>query len=202
MVTGFFAEFGHCYGSYRAIGRYRKHGVKVVKTMKLRLPAALFAAPLLALSLTSAPAFAAHQTASFDGLDFGDDAGASARDGACDDMRFTGEGMTATPLAPDDIFRDASDCAAAFASGKVELSPIFIRLSGAGAIDWGDDGSQFANDGECDDLRFEGPGLTETPLIIEDVGHDASDCRAAYAAGKVRWRTGAISAIDARLIIA
>lgn len=170
--------------------------------MKLRLPAALFAAPLLAVSLTSASAFANYPAASFDGLDFGDDAGDFARDGECDDLRFTGEGMTATPLTPDDIFRDASDCAAAFASGKVALSPMFIRLAGAGAIDWGDDASQFSRDGECDDLRFEGPGLTETPLIVEDVGHDASDCRAAYAEGKVRWRTGAISAIDAKLNIA
>lgn len=170
--------------------------------MKLRLPAALFAAPLLALSLTPAPALAGHGMAGFESLDFGDDAGEFSNDGECDDLRFTGEGMTATPLTPNDIFRDASDCAAAFASGKLELAPMFIRLSGAGAIDWGDDASQFSRDGECDDLRFEGPGLTETPLIIEDVGHDASDCRAAYAAGKVRWRTGAISAIDASLIIA
>lgn len=138
---------------------------------------------------------------SFDGVDFGDDAGEFARDGECDDLRFTGDGMTATPLLPDDIFRDASDCKAAFQSGKVDLNPLFIRLSGAAEIDWGDDASEFARDGECDDLRFEGPGLTETPLLAGDIGHDASDCRAAFGRGQITWRMGAIGELEEGAIV-
>ena len=39
---------------------------------------------------------------------------------------------------------------------------------------------KFSRDGECDDKRFSGPGMTETPLLQSDVGHDATDCRTAY----------------------
>jgi hypothetical protein len=55
-------------------------------------------------------------------------------------------------------------------------------------IDFGDDSSQWANDGECDDPRFEGEGTAAT-LLDEDRGHDAADCRALFAAGRVRLRT-------------
>lgn len=169
-------------------------------------------APLLAMTMATTPFVPAQADSpaaqnvalfgSFDGVDFGDDAGNFARDGECDDLRFTGDGMTATPLLPDDIFRDASDCKAAFQAGKVELNPMFLRLSGAAEIEWGDDASEFARDGECDDLRFEGPGLTQTPLLSEDIGHDATDCHAAYDRGKVAWRMGAIGELEEGQIIA
>ncbi|WP_066555117.1 hypothetical protein [Croceicoccus bisphenolivorans] len=161
----------------------------------------ILTAPLIALALATTPVMPA-QAGSFDGIDFGDDAGDFANDGECDDLRFTGEGMTETPLLPDDIFRDASDCRAAFGTGKITLAPLFIRLSGEAEIIWGDDTSDFARDGECDDLRFEGPGLTDTPLIAEDIGHDATDCRAAYKKGKITWRMGAISALLSDAVIA
>ncbi|RMD94150.1 MAG: hypothetical protein D6811_03435, partial [Alphaproteobacteria bacterium] len=61
--------------------------------------------------------------------------------------------------------------------------------TGAAEIDFGDDASIYANDGECDDPRFEGPGMTSTPLLDTDRGHDASDCRAAYQAGTIRLKT-------------
>lgn len=51
--------------------------------------------------------------------------------------------------------------------------------------DFGNDSSQWANDGECDDPRFEGAGLTQTPLLEADIGHDATDCRAAFEDGKI-----------------
>lgn len=130
------------------------------------------------------------------GIDFGDDGGDFSRDGECDDLRFAGEGMTDTPLLPEDIFRDASDCRAAFEANKIALAPLFVRLSGASEIVWGDDTSEFARDGECDDLRFEGPGLTFTPLLADDIGHDASDCRAAYEAGQLMWRSGPLGRLD------
>ncbi|RVQ65745.1 hypothetical protein EKN06_12490 [Croceicoccus ponticola] len=149
-------------------------------------------APLLAFAMMTTPAMTAHAE-SWDGVNFGDDAGDFANDGECDDLRFTGEGMTETPLLPDDIFRDASDCHTAYLSGTVTLAPMFIRLSGEAEIVWGDDSGDFARDGECDDLRFEGPGLTETPLLTDDIGHDATDCRMAYKKGEISWRMGAIA---------
>ena len=53
----------------------------------------------------------------------------------------------------------------------------------AQSIDFGDDSSEWSNDGECDDPRFEGPGMTQTPLLDSDIGADATDCRTAYEAG-------------------
>jgi hypothetical protein len=43
----------------------------------------------------------------------------------------------------------------------------------------------FSRDGECDDKRFTGPGLTSTPLLDSDVQHDATDCRTAFAQGRL-----------------
>lgn len=139
--------------------------------------------------------------ADFGGIDFGDDAGNFANDGECDDMRFAGDGMTETPLIADDLYHDASDCRAAFAKGTIALAPLFMRLAGEAEIVWGDDEGEFSRDGECDDLRFEGPGMTTTPLIPEDIGHDATDCRAAYKDGKIIWRNGPISRIEAETIL-
>ena len=45
----------------------------------------------------------------------------------------------------------------------------------AQSIPYGDDSSPYANDGECDDKRFEGPGMTATILLDSDVGRDATD---------------------------
>ena len=58
----------------------------------------------------------------------------------------------------------------------------------ANMVDWGDDGSDWANDDECDDPRFEGPGMTDTPLLDADIRHDATDCRTAFEAGELQLR--------------
>ena len=58
----------------------------------------------------------------------------------------------------------------------------------AQAPDFGSDTSVWANDGECDDPRFAGEGMTGTRLLEEDSGHDASDCRAAVEAGKLHLK--------------
>ncbi len=58
----------------------------------------------------------------------------------------------------------------------------------AASVDFGDDASDWSNDNECDDPRFEGPGMTATPLLDEDIGHDASDCRAAFVRGDLQLR--------------
>jgi hypothetical protein len=55
----------------------------------------------------------------------------------------------------------------------------------AQAIDFGRDTSPWANDGECDDPRFEGPGMTQTPLLDSDIRADATDCMTAYAEGRI-----------------
>lgn len=115
-------------------------------------------------------------------VSFGDDSGDYSRDGECDDPRFDGPGMTATDLLSDDILRDASDCEAAFKAGKLTLRGV----AEDGTIDFGDDEGEYANDGECDDLRFIGSGMTATGLIQDDIMHDATDCRTAYEAGKLK----------------
>ncbi len=53
-------------------------------------------------------------------------------------------------------------------------------------VDFGDDASMWANDGQCDDKRFSGPGMTTTILLESDIGHDATDCRTAFQAGQIQ----------------
>jgi hypothetical protein len=55
----------------------------------------------------------------------------------------------------------------------------------AQSIPWGDDNGRWSNDGECDDPRFEGPGMSATALLDEDIKHDATDCRTAFEAGRI-----------------
>ena len=55
--------------------------------------------------------------------------------------------------------------------------------------DFGDDTSRWANDGECDDPRFEGTGTAHT-LLVEDRGHDAADCRKLFGTGRIALREG------------
>lgn len=57
-------------------------------------------------------------------------------------------------------------------------------VSSSSGIQWGDDGSEWSHDGECDDPRFEGPSV-HSINIEEDRYHDASDCRALYEQGQV-----------------
>lgn len=51
--------------------------------------------------------------------------------------------------------------------------------------DFGTDQSPWSNDGECDDPRFQGPGMTATRLLASDIRADAGDCRAAFDSGRV-----------------
>jgi len=57
----------------------------------------------------------------------------------------------------------------------------------SGGIEWGDNTSQWANDGECDDPRFAGPGMAQTLLDV-DRFHDANDCRSLYERGLIYLR--------------
>src|SRR4051812_27590006 len=122
-------------------------------------------------------------------VDFGDDASQFAKDGECDDMRFSGPGMTDTTLIDSDIRHDATDCRSAYNQGRLTYqgghrqetsTGSGYATSGVNHIIWGDDASKYSKDGECDDKRFQGAGMTNTPLLDSDVKHDATDCRAAY----------------------
>jgi hypothetical protein len=119
-----------------------------------------------------------------DGINFGNDLGQWSNDGECDDPRFEGAGMTTTPLLQDDLLRDATDCSSAWQAGRLTL----VGVNSDGQIDYGDDTGEWANDGECDDMRFEGPGMTTTPLLSDDIMHDASDCRTAFKDGLLTLR--------------
>ena len=115
-------------------------------------------------------------------FEFGDDLGDWPLDGECDDPRFAGEGV-AFSADSDDIMHDASDCRNLLYQGMVTLaaeSDIQIQ----GDIDFGDDLSDWANDGECDDPRFSGTGMASS-LMDEDALHDASDCQSLYAANDI-----------------
>ncbi len=54
----------------------------------------------------------------------------------------------------------------------------------AESINFGDDASEWSNDGECDDRRFRGAAMAEG-LDRDDIGHDATDCRNGFEAGRL-----------------
>ena len=53
------------------------------------------------------------------------------------------------------------------------------------SIDFSDDTSELARDGECDDPRFEGDRMAAIPLA-SDRRRDAADCRRLYNTGRIR----------------
>jgi hypothetical protein len=121
-------------------------------------------------------------------INFGNDTSQWAFDGECDDPRFAGPG-TAQTLLQEDAYRDASDCRNQFYAGSVWLAAGTNTNTNYGSsVNFGDDQSQWAHDGECDDPRFYGAGMTTTPLLDEDRFHDASDCRRQYEAGRIALR--------------
>ena len=124
-------------------------------------------------------------------IDFGDDASSWANNGECDDPRFEGPGTAAT-LLDSDTLHDATDCQQAFEAGRITL------VGGGGTtadVDFGDDSSDWANNGECDDPRFSGPGMAAT-LLDADTLHDATDCQLAYDAGRITLVASASGDVD------
>lgn len=116
-------------------------------------------------------------------IDFGDDSGDWPHDGQCDDPDFVGPGAYSEPYDANRL-GDASDCRAAFIAGTVTLR----TLDGvAGGFDYGDDSSRWSNDGQCDDMRFTGPGMAKK-LDQDDIAADASDCRALEEDGEISIR--------------
>jgi hypothetical protein len=160
--------------------------------LHFRCSSAFLAAGALALADVAAAGAA---SAAEGAPDFGDDTSQWAKDGECDDMRFEGPGMTETVLLDSDIRHDATDCRVAFKQGRLTFRGDNVSaadLAGDTAddshIQWGDDNGRYAKDGECDDMRFDGPGMTETQLLVADVKHDATDCRVAFEQGRLALR--------------
>ncbi|MDJ0908767.1 MAG: hypothetical protein QNI99_06220 [Woeseiaceae bacterium] len=127
-------------------------------------------------------------------VDFGDDSSVWARDGECDDPRFEGQGMAAT-LIDEDLKADATDCRILYERGLIRLRGTSFtggsgNSSSSGSVDFGNNTSDWANDGECDDPRFEGQGMASV-LLDEDRNRDANDCRDLYNAGMIRLRGSA-----------
>lgn len=60
-----------------------------------------------------------------------------------------------------------------------------VSAKGATELDFGDDSGTYASDGECDDARFVGPGVSEYALV-ENIGKDATDCAEKFAAGDAK----------------
>jgi hypothetical protein len=122
-------------------------------------------------------------------VDFGDDSGDWANDGECDDPRFEGIGM-ASILLDEDRLRDATDCRELFNDGSISLREEVSGFSASDGINYGDDSSTWAFDGECDDPRFEGDGMAAV-LLDEDAYADATDCSGLVAQGRISLRTDA-----------
>lgn len=124
-------------------------------------------------------------------IDFGDDSSQYSSDGECDDRRFIGTGM-ASGLDTDDNFKDATDCKRLFDAGMIN---IVSEAAGRAAtqcdeVEFGDNTSEWSNDGECDDPRFDGPGV-DSIILMSDLLTDARDCRQQCNRGNAWLRTAA-----------
>lgn len=141
--------------------------------------------------------------------EYGDDASPRAHNGVCDDPRYRGLGLSRGVLTDADIMHDATDCWHADLAGRIriagsetpppapeseqESAPVEQPETPAltsddtdnSAVDFGDDTSDYANDGECDDPRFEGSGMTTTTLLDGDKMRDATDCKTAFDEGTI-----------------
>lgn len=132
-------------------------------------------ATALVIGLSLSPAAAAQA------IEYGDNSSDYAHDGECDDARFVG------PHTTDDVDwtavgGDAADCRAAVAAGATMwFDPQNLQPTNCAAQDFGDDASDSAGDGYCDDPRFF--GFTSGISFPEDRGHDASDCLRQCRAG-------------------
>lgn len=63
------------------------------------------------------------------------------------------------------------------------MLPLYLS---AQEINFGDDASEWALDGACDDRRFRGSTMA-AGLDRDDLGHDASDCRTGVANGTLQF---------------
>jgi hypothetical protein len=120
---------------------------------------------------------------------YGDDAGEFPNDGECDDRRFVGPGVATALLNWTNVGHDATDCRALVEAGQITLwdAGAAGAATQCASIDFGNDSNQYANDGECDDIRFEGPGSAFF-LHSQNTMTDASDCQALCDFGGIALR--------------
>lgn len=124
-------------------------------------------------------------------IDFGDNSSVWSDDGECDDPRFSGPGVAAV-TDPSDVRQDANDCARLFMQGGLNFDENFqeqpvldlAEVSDSLGIDFGDNSSMFADDGECDDPRFSGPGSAAFTEADNEM-HDANDCARLFLQGEL-----------------
>ena len=140
-------------------------------------------------------------TAAAQAVEFGDDSGQYPRDAECDDRRFVGTGM-AVVLNWRNTGRDASDCKALFDAGQIRLWVMgeALRATQCQAIDFGNDSGDYARDDECDDMRFEGPGMARG-VTRENVGLDATDCLHHCRYGTIALRDYPVSDVEPQSLL-
>ena len=66
-------------------------------------------------------------------------------------------------------------------------APLVGQTTASGVGDFGDDSSEWANDGACDDTRFVGDRGAAAATSDDHVGRDATDCRNLLNAGRIQW---------------
>ena len=66
-------------------------------------------------------------------------------------------------------------------------APLVGQTTASGVGDFGDDSSEWANDGDCDDTRFVGDRGAAAATSDDHVGRDATDCRNLLNAGRIQW---------------
>ena len=121
-------------------------------------------------------------------VDYGDNSGTYVDDDECDDPRFSGAGVSEAASRAN-AGKDAHDCRAAVRAGEAtyngELPPLFAGV--IDDVDYGDNSSSYAEDGECDDARFEGENVSGA-ASRDHTGKDAHDCRTAVVAGTALYK--------------
>ena len=128
----------------------------------------------------------------------GDDSGPKANDGACDDSRFENIGPGNSNVIQWEggryDRRDASDCRNLLLQGLINwrdgVDPGVPAALATGQF--GDDSGPNANDGRCDDGRFENIGAGNSNVVFWEGarydGRDATDCADLLLRGLIAWR--------------
>lgn len=143
------------------------------------------------LSFLFVSSFLAVSPASSAEIDFGDDAGEYAKDGECEDRRFIGLGMGSL-VSAEAQKHDATDCKRLFDAGLLKLVDGGKGRSSTicSKINFGDNSSDYADDGECDDYRFDGTGA-DAALNLGDLARDRNDCKKLCESGAIWLRVPA-----------
>ncbi len=128
---------------------------------------------------------------------FGDNGGTYTNDGECDDPRFGGRGM-ASSLDYANIGHDAVDCEYLYYQDDIYFEQDLELFEDEDAqsddfydVEWeesdfGNNNSNYAFNGECDDPRFSGWGMADV-LVDGDSGKDSFDCYNLFLDGDIDW---------------